>query len=162
MASFWLASCALLFPDRTAPKSASYNVSRLEEPWEKVPVSENNVETDALRADLAYENKKTGAIISLNSICRKYNHYSLQELTNNLVRDIDKKSVLKQEERDMDGGNALDTIFEGMVDGVKVNIRTVVLIKSECTYDFLHVVVPKKSQGLDPEFDRFLASFKAE
>ena len=157
-----LAACSLLFPDRTAPKSASYHVDKLQDPWQKVAVADADADSDALRADLAFENKKNGGIISINSICRKYNRYSLEELTLNLVRGIESKEEISQTKRQMDGAEALDSLFSGIVDGVKVNIRTVVLTKNNCTYDFLHIIVPQKNQTADPEFDRFIASFRTE
>lgn len=155
-------ACSLLFPDRTAPKSASYTIIKPKGDWSKIAVSEATADSDSLRADIAFENKKTGGIISLNSICRKYNRYTLEELTLNLVRGIENKEEVEKMLRKIDGADALDTLFSGIVDKVKVNIRTVVLIKNNCTYDFLHVVVPQKNYALDPEFDRFIESFRTE
>lgn len=152
-------SCAILFPDRTAPKSQSYTVSPPSKPWHKLAVSEDPNATDAMKADQAYENPETGAIISVNSICRKYNHSSLEVLTSNLVRGVGERKQVRQDEVTLDGAKALDTLFEGVVDGVFLNLRTVVLIKGDCTYDFIHVVVPKREPGNSRAFDEFLASF---
>lgn len=151
--------CALLFPDRTAPKSSSYTVNPPGEHWHKLAVGADPSSTEAMRADMAYENPDTGAIISLNSICRKYNKLSLDTLTENLVRGVGDRKTVSRKEISLDGAKALDSLFEGVVDGVFLHMRTVVMIKNDCTYDFIHVTVPKRELG-DPEsFDKFLASF---
>ena len=112
-----------------------------------------------MKADVAFENPDTGAIISLNSICRKYNDLSLETLTENLVRGIPDRKQIERKEILVDEAKALDTTFEGNVDGVSLNLRTVTLIKGECTYDFIHVTVPKRQKGRLEFFDTFLKSF---
>jgi hypothetical protein len=155
-------SCALLFPDRTAPKSSEYKVTPPSPPWQKLAVSNDPNSIETMRADMAYENPKSGAIISLNSICRKYNKEGLEALTENLVRGIGDRKVLKQEEVQIDGATALDTLYEGTVDDVFLNLRTVVLIKGSCTFDFIYVSVPKRENGQPHAFDDFLATFHTE
>ncbi len=152
-------ACALLFPDRTAPKSYSYNVNPPGPPWHKLAVGDDPNSTDAMRADLAYENPDTGSIISLNSICRKYTKSSLETLTNNLVRGVSDRKTVERSEREIDGAKAMDSSFEGTVDGVLLHLRTVVLIKNDCTYDFIHVSIPKRDPENAHYFDDFLASF---
>jgi hypothetical protein len=152
-------SCALLFPDRTAPKSQSYNVNPPGPPWQKLSVGDDPNSTDAMKADLAFENPDTGAIISLNSLCRKYGKASLETLTDNLVRGVGERKIVKRKEIELDGAKALDTIFEGVVDGVFLHLRTVVMTKSDCTYDFIHVSIPKREPSSARSFDDFLASF---
>ena len=152
-------SCALLFPDRTAPKDRDYEVTPPPPPWSKLAVSDDPNAVDSMKADRAYENPETGAIISVNSICRKYNKSSLETLTDNLVRGVGERKLTRREEISLDGEQALDSTFEGVVDGVFLNLRTVVLIKNDCTYDFIHVSIPKREKGNGRVFDDFLASF---
>lgn len=158
-AALLASSCAILFPDRTAPKSQSYDVIRPPSPWHKLAVGDDANATDSMKADVAYENPDTGSIISLNSICRKYNKNSLETLTDNLVRGVGERKVVSQKEIDLAGVKALDTVFRGVVDGVPLQLRTVVLIKNECTYDFIHVTIPSREPANARAFDDFLASF---
>lgn len=151
--------CALLFPDRTAPKDREYDVAPPPAPWNKLAVGDDPNAVDSMKADRAYENPETGAIISVNSICRKYNKSSLEALTDNLVRGVGDRKLMRREEITVDGEPALDSSFEGVVDGVFLNLRTVVLIKNDCTYDFIHVSIPKREKGGGRAFDDFLASF---
>jgi hypothetical protein len=151
--------CALFFPDRTAPKSSEYEVKSPAPPWNKLAVGADPNATDAMKADMAFENPETGAIISLNSICRKYSKLTLEQLTENLVRGVGGRKLLERRETLLDGAPALDSLFEGTVDGVYLHLRTVVTLKDDCTYDFIHVSVPKREVGHPRAFDEFLASF---
>lgn len=160
--SLVVSGCALLFPDRTAPKSVSYQISPPGSPWNKLAVGEETNSLDSMKADLAYENPATGAIISLNSLCRKYTNTSLESMTNNLVRGIEQRQVIERKETKIAGADALDTFFQGTVDNVRLNIRTVVLMKNSCTYDFIYVVMPKREGDSRAAFETFLASFRAE
>lgn len=159
---FLLTSCALLFPDRTAPKSKDYIITPPSSPWHKLATADDPSSVDAMKADIAFENPESGAIISLNSICRKYSPSSLEVLTNNLVRGISNRETLRRAEIELSGAPALDTTFSGLVDNVPLNIRTVVMIKKSCTYDFIYVTVPGKEEKNGPAFETFLASFRAE
>lgn len=157
-----LSSCALLFPDRTAPKSRDYTVQTPPSPWHKLATADDPGSIDAMKADLAFENPESGAIISLNSICRKYSPSSLEVLTNNLVRGISNREIQKRDEIEIAGAPALDTQFSGLVDGVPLNIRTVVMVRNSCSYDFIYVTVPEKELKNGSAFDSFLASFRTE
>ena len=157
-----LPSCALLFPDRTAPKSSEYRVQAPPSPWHKLEVGTDPNALDSMKADVAYENPDTGGIISLNSLCRKYSDASLESLTANLVRGIGKRELIDQNEIKVDGAKALDSVFSGEVDKVPLRIRTVVLAKNSCTYDFIYVAIPKRDHDGGRAFEAFLASFKAD
>lgn len=157
-----LHSCAILFPDRTAPKSSEYKVAPPPAPWNKLAVGTDPNALDSMKADLAYENPETGAIISLNSLCRKYTDASLESLTSNLVRGIGKRELLDSKVITLDGAKALDSLYSGEVEKVPLRIRTVVLAKDSCTYDFIYVSIPKRESDSGRAFDQFLASFKSE
>ncbi len=157
-----LSSCSLLFPDRTAPKSSSYLVTPPPEPWKKLHVGDDANSTETLQADIAYENPDTGAMISLSTLCRKYNTTSLRELSLSLVRGIDDRQVRKEEERLISGVHALDTTYEGLVDKVHLLIHTVVLVKDYCTYDFIYVAVPSREKNSAETFEQFIQSFRAD
>lgn len=152
----------MLFPDRSAPKSANYSITPPSEPWRSVPVGESPNSIDALKADLAFEDTRSGAIISLNSLCRKYTEASLDELSRNLVLGVKNKQVVRERFFDLDGQKAKDTTINGEVEKAKVQIRTVVTKRNLCTYDFILVAVPEQIPQSEPAFEKFLASFKSE
>jgi hypothetical protein len=157
-----LPGCALLFPDRTAPKSSEYLVTPPPAPWHRLAVGQDPSSVEAMRADMAFEHPQAGAIISLNSICRKYSETSLETLTSNLVRGIGNRTIISRRDRTVAGAKALDTLFEGEVDKVRINIRTVVLAKNDCTYDFIFVSIPRRFAGTVSFFEDFLNSFQAK
>jgi hypothetical protein len=157
-----LPSCALLFPDRIAPKSSEYRITPPAAPWHKLAVGSDATAVDSMKADIAYENPDSGAIISLNSLCRKYSDTSLDSLTNNLVRGIGKRELIDAQEITVNGAKALDSMFTGEVERVPLRIRTVVLKKGDCTYDFIYVAIPKRDHDNGRSFEAFLASFKTE
>jgi hypothetical protein len=155
--------CSMLFPDRSAPKSAQYSVNHLKSPWDKIAAGEDPESIDALKADIAYENSQTGAIISLNSLCRKYSEMSLKQLTVNLVRGIGGLELVSEQSRTINAFTALDSVYLGTVDGVKLQIRTVVIVADQCTYDFVHVIVPSHDSAESrTQFEDFLNSFRAQ
>lgn len=153
--------CAILFPDRTAPKSSAYKVTPPATPWTKLAVTKDPETIETMRADLAYENPDSGAIISLNSLCRKYANASLEILTDNLVRGISGKKLKDRKSLTVDQAEAMDSVFLGQLDGVDLQIRTVVLKKDGCTYDFIHISTLKRMDQTDT-FDQFLASFRTD
>ena len=154
--------CSILFPDASAPKSGTYQVTPPGDPWKSVPVGETMASVDALKADLAYEDTRTGAIISLNSICRKYQKASLDELSRNLVLGIKDKQVIRERETTVGGAEAKDTLIQGEVEGARVQIRTVVLKKNSCTYDLIHVASPEKAESTEKDFEAFVTSLQVE
>jgi len=158
---FILSGCALLFPDRTAPKSKSYTVTPPDSPWSKLSITKDPETIETMRADLAFENPETGAIISLNSLCRKYSNASLEILTDNLMRGISGKKLSSRKTMPLAQADAMDSIFVGKMDGVDLQIRTVVLKKDGCTYDFIHISTLKRIDQ-SGTFDSFLASFRTD
>lgn len=155
-------ACSVLFPDRTAPKSNSYLVTPPDKPWQRLRVGDDAASTETLQADLAYENPDTGAMISLNTLCRKYNGTSLQELNSSLVRGIDERRVVREQTRKLANVEALDTLYDGIVDKVHLFIHTIVLVKNYCTYDFIYVAVPAREKNSAEAFERFVSSFRVD
>ncbi len=162
IACFLHAGCSVVFSDRSAPKSANYYVNPPPSPWKPVPVGQDPGSIEALRADIAYEDPRTGAIISLNSICRKYWSLSLDEMSRNLLLGIKKAKEIKFKYLKIDGGNAKDSTHHGESNDTPVKIRTVVIKKSRCIYDFIYVSEIAGAENSESTFEDFLSSFSAE
>lgn len=155
-----VSGCAMFFPDRSAPKSESYTYQEPNSPWNRIAAGSEAEQ--AARADVAFENHSNGAIISLNSICRKYQKYSLDQLTNDLLLKITNKRKISDDFIQIDGTKAKNSVYLAQIDGVDLKIRTVVLKKNNCMYDFMYVVVPDKDTESQKSFEQFLASFRVE
>ena len=157
---FTTSACSVMFPDRTAPKSANYKITPPTPPWHRYSTEEENQEP--LRADVAFENSKTGANFSLNSLCRKYHETSLDVLTESLVRGIEDRVAISSKSIVVNDVDALDSTFEGKVDKVLVRIRTIVLVKDSCTFDFIYVAIPSREENSHDDFEKFVRSFRVE
>lgn len=156
--------CGLIFGgDQTVDtKSHDYSTLRLDKlddtRW-KMLESTNTPDS----SDVAYEHAKTGAIISLNSICRGNNNSSLQELSRSLLMGLKKKNEPELREYKLSGSLALEaTVDAETVDQKIVRIRTVVLRRERCTYDMMYVAPREHFQKELHVFNKFLKGFHIE
>ena len=69
-------------------------------------------------------------------------NYSLKALSESLIIGIKDKKAQKREDTAVDGQKALQTLYTGTLNGVPVNIETVVFRKGECIYDFTYASSP--------------------
>jgi hypothetical protein len=120
--------------------------------------------------DVAYQSKKTAAIISLDSACRndpENPDEDLKALTNLLLLGISDVS-LRQEEPLVLMGNApaLQTTIEGRLSGdlqgKRMAIRTIVMKRKHCDYDFVYMARPEKFNLEEPDFAQFVASLRVK
>lgn len=124
---FLLGACSLSGPVRTESKAAHYHAAPLPKSWQR----KNYDETD-----LSFENTRSGATLSLNSLCNRYEQESLHSLTNELLGTMKEREILFEEERPLDGRAGLFTRVRGQVDGVPVESLFVVYRKDDCIFDF--------------------------
>lgn len=170
--------CGLIFggDQRVDNKSHDYTVVRLDrdpssqwrlissEPAAENPSSEEN-------ADVAFEHKKTGAIISLNSVCREYRDASLEELSHYLLMGLNTRGDVALRDLQIDGVKALESNVDAAMNERKpsgesgeypVRVRTVVLRKAGCTYDLMYIARPRYFAQEASAFERFLKGFHVE
>ncbi|MFC2075077.1 hypothetical protein ACFLRA_02255 [Bdellovibrionota bacterium] len=134
-------------------KSTTFSVKQVNNNWSPV--------TGTI-ADVAYENNVTGATISLNSTCEKYQDSPLKHLMKNLIAGIPDKKIIKDKTFKLDGREALRTELSATADGVPVKVEAVVMRKNFCVYDFMHSAQPKYFAKSKKDFDKFLESFHAD
>lgn len=120
--------------------------------------------------DVAFEHKKTGSIISLNSVCKEYREASLDELTRYLLMGLNTTGPVETRELKIDGVKALEsTVNANMVargsrrpsQSTHVRVRAAVMSKDGCTYDFMMIAQPSTFNEIAPTFERFLKGFRA-
>lgn len=134
-------------------KSQTYTVSRLNENWEPM---ENT------KSDLSLWSKKTGTIISINSICDRYAEVPISHLKGTYIASLQNPKILEERTQQFDGRKAFVTVVQGTLDGVPMKVRHIVLNKNFCTYDFVMAASPH-SYGTDLLlFNEFMESFHAE
>lgn len=134
-------------------KSRTYSVQRINQDWNSLDNSD---------ADLAYWSKKTGTIISINSICHPDREMPLTVMKESVLRTLEKPKIIEQKDGILANRKAIFTTVEGGVDGVPVKIKHVVVNKNFCTYDFIMSANPQEYNRDLQTFNTFVESFHAE
>lgn len=145
--------------DREDSPAWHYLNMRQPEPADQIDKNPSSEET----GDVAFEHAKSGAIISVNSVCREYRMESLEELTEDLFLGIQKRGPLISKNTEVDGAQALESTVHAAQKSdptSEVRIRAVVLRKSGCTFDIMYIAKPAVFENLLPDFERFLKGFR--
>ena len=113
-------------------------------------------------ADSAYQNKKTSAIISINSACRiqSPDHEDLHEDSKLLFLGISDITLREEVPMVIQATPALRTTLEGKLQTEPVKLRAVVLRRKACLYDLLYVARPEHFPANEADFERFVASLR--
>ena len=159
--TFVLMSCSLFFGsnDKIDLKSHNYQVLRLDleknSTWQLMQNEKNE-------SDIAFKQNKTGAIISLNSVCKK-TQKSLKDLMGALLLDLNSTTQPQTQEVLIDGTQALAADVQTKTsDGITILIRAIVLYKSGCTFDLLYIASQSVFKEQYASFERFLKGFHVQ
>lgn len=134
--------------------AGSYAVGELSSEWRKLPIKAKAI---------AFYNDTNKATISTDAFCGKdFEDLALRNLTNNLLAGIEKRKVVIENNLSIDGRGALRTVTSGFVDGVPVQVDTVVLKKNNCTFDFICVTTPGSYSQVSTDFEKFFSGFQYE
>jgi len=149
-------------------KSEVYGVADLTKQspdWHKLNrSSETATDLNANGAfDVAFQSKKTGAVISVNSACRATNQTkeeALRELTDQLLLGINDLSFRHDQYIELQNVPALDTTIQGKMNSEPVMLRTIVLRKNRCVYDLMYIARPETFAEYRETFSQFIASLR--
>ncbi len=126
------------------------------------PSAEESPDAPSTLSDVAFQSKKTAAIISVNSACRPSQgaEPSLKSVSNLLFLGI--TDIRDREERqiELQGEPALETTLQGSLHGEPTRLKTIVFRKKSCTYDLMHIARPDRFQETDATFSRFIAALR--
>lgn len=147
-----LGACALGGPLREDIKATNYTVKSLMQPW--APIQEK------ADADQAWVHAKTGAIVSLRSLCERYEHISLKNLSKNLQTVLQDVEVVRSVERKVASRDAYDSVSRGTLDGVQVESRIIVVRKDHCIFDFVATEHPVLSSDSMAAVESLVDSFE--
>src|SRR4051812_41008630 len=91
--------CALLGnnDEDIGAKNFQVKYSAPEIPWEKVPVS---------TADIVWQSKNIGSTIAINSLCKKYQDITLENLKKNILSGIEELRIEKSSKITFEGRDA--------------------------------------------------------
>jgi len=173
---FTLSSCAVLIGNvKPTEKSDRYEILRLDRhlpDWKKLsppPAStapneeEEEIDPDLEISDRAFQSKKTGSVISINTACRLINQNSnitLNELSALLFSSVKNITNKKEEFIEFASTPALLTTLNGQIDNKSVKIKTIVFKKDICIYDLMYIARPENFQNDLKNFQEFMDSFK--
>ncbi len=166
-------SCSLFFGSVKPidDKSSAYLIfdlskltewTRLDSKKDKLQPGESSYNAEDGGSDLAFQSQQTGAVISLNSVCRNLisppNKTDLRKLTRELLLGISNIHSNTEVETKIDGQPALETTLLGKMNEKNVAIRAVVLNAGDCTYDLMYVTQPDRFSIDEGDFTRFATS----
>ena len=135
-------------------KSEVISISFKQNGWSKI---------EADLADFAYKHRSSKSILLVNSLCRKYDRTTLEQLTDNILAGLQQVEVIKQEERKLFDRASLRSIARGKLDGVSTNMLIEVVKRDRCIYDFALITESKAiNANLIADFDRLLSSVRLE
>jgi hypothetical protein len=112
--------------------------------------------------DVAYQSRKTAAIISLNSSCRKNRGQvlDLHPVLRELLLGMSDVTERTETPTTVSGIPALGGTVAGTMGGEKTKIQAVVVSKDDCVYDLMYISRPERFQVHAPDFGRFVSSLR--
>ena len=147
----FLSGCSFFIGGKEAPKTAKgslYSISFELKNW--------TVKKDK-RSDYVHENLNDGRILLSNSFCDEYQEQPLEQLANKTFKTVKNFKSKVSEYTTLQNREAYRIEGNGLVDGVKVNLRLVNTRRDNCYFDFLGIV-PENTTETDGAFDLFLKS----
>ena len=132
--------------------NTSYRIGTLPEDWKRIGIK---------GGDIAFSNGSGDSTITVNSTCdERKMKYSLKALSESLIVGIKDKKAQSRQETEIDGQDALSTIYTGILDNVPVKIETRVFKKHNCVYDFTYGSSPDRFDTGATVFDEFISQFR--
>ncbi len=112
--------------------------------------------------DIAYQSKRTSAIVSLNSTCREGRDEiaDLAPYLHELLLGITEVSERTDRSRRVSDADALEEIVAGKMAGEQTKIQALVLSKNGCIYDLMYISRPERFPAHEADFNRFVSSLR--
>lgn len=111
-------------------------------------------------ADRAWLSASTGNTISFLSECGA-NDPSLQQMETETLSALNSLKIIETKDLSFNGRAARQTVAQGKVDGVPVQILVIIFKKNGCNYTLSYGGIEKNFQVEAAAFESFKQSFKA-
>lgn len=135
-------------------KSEVITVNFKQNGWSKI---------EADLADFAFKHKASKSTLLVNSLCRKYDRTTLEQLTDNILAGLQHVEVTRQEPRTLFKRASLRSEARGKLDGVSTTILIEVVKRDRCIYDFVLITESTSiSSKMRSDFDKLLSSIRLE
>ncbi len=145
-----LSSCSFVSNSESVEKSKNLNLNFKNSSWNKI---------DSDKADYALKHKESRSIMIINSLCKKYDRTTLEQLTENILAGLQESQVTNKKSLRLFDRESLRTKASGKLDGVTTHMLIEVVKKDRCIYDF--VLITKNSKldnALENDFIELLRS----
>jgi hypothetical protein len=145
-----LTSCSFLDGDQEmrSAKGHYYNVSFNSNAWKKL---------EDPQSDYAWLNKTDGRILLSNSFCHHPENLTLSELGRKSIQSINDGKVVSETNIIFHQSPAVEIVGQGIVDGVKINLKLLNTRRGYCYFDFISID-PQDLPPQDEIFNTFLNS----
>lgn len=111
--------------------------------------------------DRTWVSSKTKNIISYLSDCSPTQDPTLDQLEQEALSGLEKLDIKHLEEINYNQRTARDTVAQGFVDGVKIQIRVLSFKKNGCNYNLIYGGQADRFDSEAPQFNAFKESFRA-
>jgi hypothetical protein len=116
--------------------------------------------TQSAGADLALRNAGADASMAVSASCPEQETGPLPALARHVLFGLRQVEWLRQEPIQVDGVAGLETVVRGTVEGVPVQVRSVVVRRKGCLYDLLFVAPPEGFEARGADFEAFLSGWE--
>jgi hypothetical protein len=145
------AGCAKQSSTSHTPEAASYRVGQPGDGWR--PQSAGS-------ADHAWVHRDISGTIYTSSACgKRYEDGRLEDLARHLTFGIARGDAIRVEHTRLDDRAALLSVWQGALDGIAVQVGTVVTKKNACLYDLLYLAPPQHFDTGWPDFIQVMDGF---
>lgn len=138
--------------------------------WKRLDPAKESASTDSSTtdeptdvSDLSFQSQKTASIVSLTSTCRRNAPAEPHDLltdTKQLLLGFTQITHKETKDLEVAGRPALQTTVEGQINGRPMRIRAVVLEADNCIFDLMLISRPDRFEKAEPDFTRFVSSFR--
>ncbi len=110
--------------------------------------------------DLMLRNEETGAYLSANSTCNRYEDSPLRRLAENLLWGLTEQNRLRESVIPFAGREAFEMELTGKLDGVPIQLYVLVLKKDRCIFDFSCAARPDRFDPVRESCEKFVKGFE--
>ncbi len=121
--------------------------------WRRVAFADN---------DLAWMNGATGHVLAMNAVCEGHEDPGLDVLTTHLLFGFTDRELVTRRPLELDGREALRSVYRAKLDGVPTHLDLVVLKKNGCVHDLTYVSPGGREATHQALFDAMVAGFRQE
>ena len=158
--SILLFGCSFGGPIREDRKAAAYEFGSPGSGWEELKLADLKLDEKESAADHIFSARRSGAVLSIGSLCDRYSDSSLESLTKDLINPLRDSEIENQERLIIDGREGLLTHAHGLLDGVTVAMRTFVIRKDDCIFDFTLNARGEVGRAEATDFERVFRGFR--